>query len=282
MYKTIRICGLIAFMYFLWTSCKKDKADYRLLAEESAIAESVSEDVFKVVDHESKNGQYNDQVGKTSYTYLSSLDTCAVVTLNTTAGGFPMTLSIDFGSGCTDMYGTVRKGVIQCVFKGPYSQAGDSVIVSTDNYYVNNYRLDGTHIIVNKGRNGNGHLEFSVDVNGTITKPNGGIISWQSTRTNVWVAGEDTKWVPLGWLSVCDDIYEITGYGTGVTSDGHTFRLDITQPLVKKICCYWLVQGKVAMQVDGTHVADIDYGDGTCDMTATLTYGGNTYVVVIQ
>ncbi len=276
-------CCLFILTIFILSSCKKKEAvNYNLLAEDAAISESVANDVFKVVDNESKNGQFGDSVGKTSFTYLSSLDTCAIVTLNTNGGNFPMDLTIDFGSGCTDLYGTVRKGKIKCVYTGPYTNPGDSVIVTAEDYYVNGFKVEGSHIIVNKGRNSDGNLEFSVDVACAITKPDGGLITWNSQRTNEWTEGESTSWVPLGWLSVCDDVYEISGEGEGVTSDGHSYRLVITSPVVKRVCCYWVVQGKVSLEVDGSHVAEVDYGNGACDFSATLIYGNNSYVIVIQ
>ncbi len=279
----LRTLALFMCFVFILSACKKkEEIDYSLLAEDSAITESVSNDVFKVVDHESKNGQYKDEVGKTTFSYTSSLDTCAIVTLNTNGGNFPMDLTIDFGAGCTDAYGTVRKGKIKCVYTGPYTNPGDSVIVTADDYYVNGIKVEGSHIIVNDGRNNDGNLTYSVYVDVTLTKQDGGIITWTSQRTNEWTEGESTTWIPLGWLSVCDDVYEITGYGAGTTSDGHTYRVDITSPVVKKVCCYWVVQGFVSIQVDGSHVADIDYGNGTCDYSASLVYGGNTYVIVIQ
>ncbi|HXH18471.1 MAG TPA: hypothetical protein VNJ07_05260 [Chitinophagales bacterium] len=273
---------LLIFISIL-SSCKKEEpVNYMTLAEDATATESAFNDVFRVVDDESKNGQYQGTVGKTMQPYVSHIDTCAIVTLNTNGGNFPMTLTIDFGSGCTDAYGVVRKGKIICVYSGQYRDAGSTVTITTDNYYVNDFKVEGTEIITNNGRNNNGNLEFSVAVsNGKITKPNGGIITWQSERTNEWAEGESTTFLN-GITGICDDVYFVSGFGEGTTSDGHDYRIVITSPLKKQICCYWVSQGSIILQVDGVQLAGIDYGDGTCNPNANLTYGGNTFVFIIR
>jgi len=269
----------------IFSSCKNEEekpVNYITLGEDATAAESAFGDVFRVVDDESKNGQYQGTIGKTAQTYVSHIDTCAIVTLDFNGGNFPMMLTVDFGSGCTDAYGVERKGKIICVYSGQYRDSASTVTITTDNYYVNNFKVEGTEIITNKGRNNNGNLEFSVEVNnGKITKPDGGIITWQSERTNEWTEGESTTFLN-GLAGICDDVYLISGYGEGITSNGHAVRIDITSPLKKQICCYWVSQGSVTVKVDGNQLASIDYGDGTCNPNANLTYGGNTFVIIIR
>jgi len=273
---------LFTIIVMLSSCTKEEPVNYATLAEDATATESAFNDVFRVVDDESKNGQYEATVGKTSVTYVSHIDTCAIVTINTNGGNFPMTLTIDFGSGCTDAYSVVRKGKIICIYSGRYRDTGSNVTVTTDNYYVNDFKVEGEEIYTNNGRNTNGNIEFSSVVNnGKITKPDGGIITWHSERTNEWAEGESTTWLN-GISGICDDVYLVTGYGEGTTSDGHDYRIDITGPLKKQICCYWVSQGSITVQVDGVQLASIDYGDGTCNPNANLTYGNNTYVIIIQ
>lgn len=268
------VCFLALIFY---ASCKKNETpNYSQIALEASLAESAFTDVFTKVDDESKNGNFRDSVGKREFAYRSLADTCAIITLNTNGGSFPMTLTIDFGSGCTT--GSItRKGKIICTYTGPYRDSSSRVIVELDNYYVDGFKVEGSHVITNNGRNAGGNLSYSVDVsNGRITKPDGGIITWESKRTNEWVEGENTV------LSWCDDVYHISGYGQGTTANGHDYRLDITSPLVKKICCFWVTQGSISLHVDGSQVASVDYGSGTCDRIANLFYNHQTYVIIIQ
>ncbi|MEX0811475.1 MAG: hypothetical protein WD048_04600 [Chitinophagales bacterium] len=289
---------LMAILTLSLGSCQKDKIDdkdkdkneninYETLAEDAAISEKLSEDLFKVVDEESKNGKYSDEVGKTDLgvvQYKSVQDSCAIVTINTNGGNFPMTLTIDFGSGCTDYYGVERKGKVIAEFTDNYRNAGAKVNVSVEDYYVNDYKIEGTKTITNNGRNGNNNLTFSVEDNNVrFIKPGGGVITWESERTNEWTEGEGTTFWTHGWEDgVCDDIYLITGWGEGVTSDGQDYRLDVVDPLQKDVCCLWVNKGSIKYTVNNQELATLDYGDGTCDFNANLNYNGNSIVIIIK
>ena len=284
MKQTLKSICVVIISLTIISSCKEDKkpVNYQTLSDDATITESVYSDMFRSVDNESKNGQYQSTVGKSELTYVSQMDTCAVVTLDLNGGNFPMTLTIDFGSGCTDIYTIERKGKIICTYSGAYRTAGSTVTITTDNYYVRGYKVEGTELITNNGRNTNGNLTFSVAVNyGKVTKPDGGVITWHSERTNEWTEGESTTFL-LGIIGICDDVYMVTGYGEGTTSDGHDYRIDITSPLKKQVCCYWVSQGAISVQVDGVQLGSIDYGGGTCDPDANLTYAGNTYAIIIR
>ncbi|MCD4679327.1 MAG: hypothetical protein K8S00_02955 [Bacteroidales bacterium] len=50
----------------------------------------------------------------------------------------------------------------------------------------------------------------------------------------------------------------------------------ITKPLLKINGCNYIVEGTIEYQLDGTVVAVVDYGDGTCDNIATKTVDGIT------
>ncbi len=63
---------------------------------------------------------------------------------------------------------------------------------------------------------------------------------------------------------------EITLNGAG------KFDKVITKPLVKITGCDYIVEGTIEYQMNGTVVALVDYGDGTCDNLATKTVDGVT------
>src|SRR5690242_19681688 len=96
---------ILAVSFF--SSCKK-QTDYSALSQDAGLTQSLSSDMFKTVDNESKNGSYSGTIGKTDG--VTGTNTCATVTLDINGGNFPMTLTMDFGSGCTDSYGVTRKG----------------------------------------------------------------------------------------------------------------------------------------------------------------------------
>jgi hypothetical protein len=282
--KINHLLGLLVVISVGTASCNLDLTknkdiDYQLLATDASVSDNISSDTYRLVDQESRNGEFSDSVGKvaTNLQWTSSVDTCAIVTLNVNGGNFPMTLTIDFGSGCTDGYGVVRKGKVIGVFSGYYSSTGTRVDVSFNNYYVNGYKVEGQKSIVNNGRNVQQKLQFSVvDANGRITKPDNGIITWESTRTHVWDEGESTP------LFFCDDVYSITGTASGEISDGTPYAIRTVSAVKKNVCCPYVDEGVVTYSVDGSDIATIDYGGGSCDGLANITANGNTFVVVIQ
>jgi len=285
--KTNILYVLAALLLLGFASCDLEKLDdkrpknidYQLLAADASVSESINSDSYRIVDEESRSGQFSDDVGKTSGSlqWVSSVDTCAIVTLNTNGGNFPMTLTIDFGSGCTDGYGVTRKGIIKGVFSGFYTEQGTQVDVTFTNYFVNDHKVEGVKTIINQGRNAQQKLEYTVDDNnGRITKPDGGIITWESNRVHVWDEGETTP------LWICDDVYAITGTASGEISDGTPYGIRTESPVKKNVCCPYLSEGIITYTVDGDDIATIDYGNGTCDNLVNATYNGNTYVIVIQ
>ncbi|HWB64188.1 MAG TPA: hypothetical protein VG603_11795 [Chitinophagales bacterium] len=270
---------ILALISLALGGCIKKGTDYSALSKDAALSQSITSDVFKTIDNEAKNGNYSSTVGKTDGTYQSQVDTCATITLNTNGGNFPMTLTLDFGSGCTDVYGVNRKGKLICTFSGRYTQQGSVITVTTDNYYVNGYKVEGTKTITNSGRNSDNKMYFTVvDQDGKITHPDGKVSTWTSNYTQTWIAGEGTT----GLFGICDDTYSFDGTVQGVAVTGDSYRLQSSSPLIKNACCYWVSGGVIDIYVNNSMVASVNYGDGNCDATATVTYGGKDYVVYIQ
>jgi hypothetical protein len=57
---------------------------------------------------------------------------------------------------------------------------------------------------------------------------------------------------------------------------GSTYLKEITTPLVRKGSCRYIVSGVIQLTIDKTLVSSVDYGNGECDATATLTKDGTT------
>lgn len=293
---SFKILVLLALTSLFWMSCEKEEddqddtpdlsqIDYQLVARDLSTSDNINSEVFNTVDNEARHGDESNNVGKTSgiVTWTSSIDTCAVVTLDLNGGNFPMNLSIDFGAGCTDIYNIERKGIINATFSGRYTDAGTEVTVTFNNYFVNGHKVEGTKTITNQGRNNDGNLEFTVvDANGVITKPDGGQVTWESTRTHTWIEGEGTI------FNICDDTYAVVGVASGEASDGTPYGIEVTatDPITKTTCCPYITDGTVTYSVYGTDVADIDFGTTvtgfSCESTATATFNGQTFVIGIQ
>ena len=129
------------------------------------------------------------------------------------------------------------------------------------------------------GINNSNNYEFSVTVQqGRIVKPNGNIVTLESTRTFEWIDGDYLHGL-LGW---CDNAWRISGSSEGTTSDGRDYNIDIITPLTKKSCCPWVAEGSVSVMVDGDQTAALDYDDGECDKFADYSHNGLTDRIILH
>jgi len=264
-------------------SCKKDKPENTttedvLAASENALSSNMFDDVYKQVDNSSATTK-DSCGGKKSI----SSSTCATITLG--SGEFNLTvwpkhITVDFGTtGCTGNDGRTRKGKVLYTTTGWMRDSGTVVTVTTNNYYVDGYKVEGNKTITNNGRNSLNHLSYHVVVtNGKITHPDGTFNTWATDRTTEWTDGEST------WLNPWDDKFSTKGSANGNTSTGssYTITIDSSNPLITQFGCRWIEQGVLTLVVASHPSITIDYGTGACDPNAVATINGTSYNFVMQ
>ncbi|WKZ66114.1 MAG: hypothetical protein QY325_15270 [Flavobacteriales bacterium] len=260
-----RILYLIPALALLATACRKDKEDAPDIdftsASDNARAEDAFSDMLAQVDKAVEDNGLRDQCDP-------------VVTFDTTAT--PRTITLDFGDvNCTAANGRLRRGRILVSYTGRYRDAGTVITITPQDYYVNNNLVTGTKTVTNLGLDANDHLHFSVTVNGALTAGDG---SWTSThqaqRTRTWIQGSDTP-------ALADDVYLITGGGSGVNRNGVAYATAITQALRVALNCPFITAGTVSITPANRPVRVVDYGNGSCDGTFTVTVNGQTFTVTI-
>jgi len=285
--KNIKIIALITISSLIvMYSCKKDETvevdNSTLSSTDNGAAENLFADIKKVVeeaaDDEGQSGKYASG-NKAGY----SFGNCATVSINPSWASptWPKVMEIDFGAtNCTGSNGINRRGKIVVTLSDRYRNQGSVLTVQPQNYYINDVKVEGTKTLTNNGYNSNNNLEYQVDVSGaTITYTDGSVLTWASTRTNEWIEGDSTTLFTHGFSGICDDVYLITGYASGINRNGLAYSVNITSPLRKEICCRWLVSGTIDLVPQGFATRTVDFGTGTCDNQATVTINGNTYNV---
>jgi hypothetical protein len=196
-----------------------------------------------------------------------------VVTLDTTA--IPYVLTIDFGdTNCLCLDFRYRRGKILVSFNGPYRQPGTTITTTFDEYHVNNNKVDGSHVLTNMGMNGDNNMYFTIEVIGVIYRPNGAVVSWNSSREREWIQGFETG-------NPWDDIYLITGTADGVLANGFTWEQEVVNPLRVELACRFIVSGTVEITPGENPVWILDYGTGDCDNVATVVINGVTYTIYL-
>jgi hypothetical protein len=177
-------------------------------------------------------------------------------------------LSVDFGtSGCGDLRGNTRKGKVSFNYHGRRFMPGSTVVTTTENYFINGIKLEGTRTLTNRQNSNSSAPRFNVVLaNGKATFPNALFATRQS----------DITWQWHREANPVDDHIAIDRISTasGITRGGRTYEVSLLEDLVYKRSCGIAVSGVKKYVIDGTKEVTIDYGDGTCDKTFSVTVDG--------
>lgn len=291
---TVTLMLVFAFLgglFFTTSSCKKARLNKATTTDEdNALAESSFDEVDRSasyvavkeegVKQRSAEPEF-DPLGNECYTVLhlgKNNDTLAYRSAsgysiydsakisNTTY--FPRTIIIDFGTGCKGNDERTRKGKIKIYITGKFWSVGTIITYTTENYYVNDYRIEGTRKVTHSAA----EVWDIVVTGGKITDPDGKMVSWESTRTRTRIAGSGTP------INIFDDVYTITGNASGTNREGRNFTVTITTALQLKFCSYIaeIVKGVIKIQPEDLKPRTVDFGDGTCDNEGTVTVGNKT------
>lgn len=270
------ICS-IAFI----TSCKKTNSAATVeeiettfdLSGKQAIADNLTQDDNDIVDEVTATNSLNGSYALGPVTVNNVLGACAVVTVT---GSFPAkNISIDFGTGCTNAFGVTRKGIINIVLTDSLRKSGSVATVTFNNYYINGFKKEGTITWTNTTVVGSGIPSWNRKVvNGKITAPTGDFWLHTADINISMTAGANTP------NNLTDDIFSISGTRTVTNPAGRTRTSTTLTALQKKAACSNIDKG--TLQVQGpSHVAVIDFGNGTCDNLATISIDGRTPRTII-
>ncbi len=275
--KILSLAFVVMAMVAYLSSCKKVEqvVDF---GEETALSDDASDalfdDAFSEADAFSDGNDYKSAVA----------DSCQpVITVerdSTSTNGFPRTITIDFGdNGCLAHNGRERKGKIIVTQSAPRFTSGATRSITFENYYVNDYKIEGTQSVTFNGKDDNGNYSWTWKLTGgVVTTPDGETISRDAEHTRTLVEGADTR--HNRW----DDVWEIRGSASGVNANGvaYTRTIDEANPVVRKAACKFAVSGKVTFERDGKSDVILDYGDGTCDAIATVEVDGETKEITLR
>lgn len=275
--KKISLICLATLMAF--QSCKKTEtltSEDQEIVEDNSHSEQISEDASKITDdayYASTNILVRDN---------SSASAVLADTVKITKNTADSSITVDFGTnGITCRDGRVRYGKVIFKFTNGYRNAGRTVTQTFDGYKVDDRTINNssTRTVTYNGTNASGQHNWTIVANMSITKANGKVVTWNSTRNRIMTAGAST---PLNWT---DDVYEISGGASGVTGNGTSYNLTINKNLLIRIGCKYIQDGIITM-TRGSVSYSIDYGTPTssnnCDNQATFTMNGKSTVFTLK
>jgi hypothetical protein len=201
---------------------------------------------------------------------------CAAVTIELSGDNSKQvphgTITIDFGTGCTDNQGNTRKGKVIVEYNGRRFSPNSTIVTTTDGYSINDIALEGTRTVTNVSGSTDDAPKFNVVLdNGKATWPDASVATREVNRTHEWIRAAN----PL------NDEWHVTGTASGTNREGKVYEMEITSALVYKREC--AISAKVFIAVAGTkeltvngRKLTIDYGTGDCDRTVTISVDGSS------
>lgn len=199
-----------------------------------------------------------------------------VVTIDTAAAGYPITITIDYGIGIQTNHGRVIKGTVTIVMNGDKNTDGSTREITFVNCAVDTIAVNGKSIETFIGDNtatrkitNNSDVTFVINDKTTLVR--------KGEETSEWLAGVGTP------KDRSDDKVMITGaVNVNNTTDNIAYSRTITDGLIKLGDCRNIVSGKVEYRQNVELLGTLDYGDGICDNVATLAVGGTTTEVTLK
>jgi len=190
-------------------------------------------------------------------------------------------LIIDFGNGCIGPYGKERSGkiVVSYINEGGLYISDRSI--TFENYIVNNIEISGEIFIERAVRNDRDNYQNSYTVTDyTLTFPDGNTFVTNGERVREWVEGEAGG-------DPSTNKFQITGSLNGKSTRGVNWSHNIVEPIIVDFSC--LASGKM-LRTSGIkelkfslrnreRIRTVDYGDGSCDESYTLTINNRKVTV---
>ena len=276
--KTKTFLMIAALVMLPFSSCLKntDSIDQTSvdLADDNAVTDLAFDDVFNTVDNATIIMENQMGIAKSLDLGAVLTDSCPSITIS--AGTFPKTITINYGTGCSGFNGSTRSGKIIINVTDKRTVTGATRTVTFDNYYFNGIKIEGIKELKNLGPNSSQNMVISDKLTGgKLTLPSGKTIERTTDHQREFIAGWNTK-------TIWDDECLISGVATGKNINGITYTNTILTPLHWVRACEFIVSGTVKFERTGVTPAVLDYGTGTCDAKATVTRGTQTKDIILK
>lgn len=270
---------LLSVLFVIMSCARKDSSPSQV---EDLVNQAEKDAVFETVLNKADD-QINREITRLeslNYTLTrgkSDVAECAaVVTVETPATSkFPKTITLDYGTGCTDPEGNFRAGKIVVHITGPYWVKGTERHAVLIDYRYNDLKISGERLVINKGLNENGYVVFELKNTELIGNSNGELlVERKIERTRICNRGENHFYYD-------DNEVWITGSSL-IKKNGKEVIQEITTPLYRKVLCQHFQSGVITTFIKNEKVSDLNFGNGECDDKATWSNGTITKEITLK
>jgi hypothetical protein len=197
---------------------------------------------------------------------------CPDLTVTSTNGGYPRTMTIDYGDSLSMANGHILKGKIVIVISAAPFDTSSTRTITYENFCIDSVCISGTSV---KTRVKDPLRKFSESTDITVTLADGTTIHRVEEHLRVWVSGSDTDFNPA------DDVIETTGKVIVSDSKGNEYSKIIITPLIKTGDCKFITKGVIEYKSNSGKFATVYYGNGDCDNKATRTTQDGTSEITL-
>jgi hypothetical protein len=252
---------------FLLGSCGKGDRNDDTLMDQFLEADAGHEELSQF-EYDGAEAALDYRVAENEMAGMLSAGGCATVSRDTLSS--PRRITIDFGAvNCLCRDGRYRRGMVYIDYTGQRGVPGSTATLSYNGYFVNDRGISGSRTISN-GSSPAGNPQRTVTYNITVTLPGqSGSYNRQGQRLREKIAGDGTT-------NLLDDVYLITGSGSGSRTGGFTYSHSIVTPLRREGSCAWTVSGSIQFSRNNRLTRTLDFGNGSCDDQATVSDGTRT------
>jgi len=259
---------LVTLMGLFVLACQKNEnigdaisdTNLQLLGDEDANASFV-EDVIQFVD-------LYTAFDEMFFMKSAEIEACPKITkVSPKDKLYPMTITMDFGAGCTALDGKMKSGKMIVEKSGPWTEKGSTRKISFENFVVDGVKMEGeqkaTHESIADDKQ---TIRWQGEVK--MTKADG---SWVKRTENITrtISGYKT-------LVLTDNKLEVDGASEVVRSDKTSFSRKIVKTLVRIGDCKHFTEGIAKIEKTGAEYS-IDYSfsksNTGCDKWVIITKG---------
>lgn len=271
--KRLKLAVIAAIIVFAAVSCQDEETENQL-SNEQIDQEIIAENLLVELDELTEEGidLQLDLLKSGGADKLFLNDNCPAITYDKNAS--PRKMILDFGTGCVGRDDKTRSGKI-IITSTAFENLSMERIKTFENFTVDGKKIDGkiSKKITLSRENLSRVAEIKEDI--TVTFEDNTVLTRKANLTREQIFGipgvradNETK----TWGEV------ITTRPSGVTI---TKTIEETTPLLFKASCKQIVSGIVTFS-NGDISWTIDYGNGECDNTATVTRDGESRTMKLK
>ena len=203
-----------------------------------------------------------------------ALPECVVIT-DSGPDVYPRFVTLDFGEGCTDAWGRTRTGKMHISISAPWTEVGSLREVTFEEFTVTRpfqtvaIGVEGVRQLERLEPGEEGESRWARAINTLLTHPEF-VVDREFSGIRRWIAGEGDP--------EADQVWGLTGSGSH-TRNGVTRTRTVVEELILDRTCGETVSGVVEIDRPVLEDGVMDFGNGECDGTATLTVGGEVYTI---